>query len=50
MEQQNQIGKYGVLNKVNSPKDLKKLTREELKILAQDIRDKIIEVVSKNNT
>ncbi|KKR78763.1 MAG: 1-deoxy-D-xylulose-5-phosphate synthase [Candidatus Nomurabacteria bacterium GW2011_GWA2_40_9] len=48
MEQQNQIGKYGVLNKVNSPKDLKKLAREELKILAQDIRDKIIEVVSKN--
>jgi len=48
VEQQNQIGKYGVLNKVNSPKDLKKLAREELKILAQDIRDKIIEVVSKN--
>ena len=48
MEQaQNQLEKYTILNKVNSPEDLKKLSKEQLKILAQDIRDKILEVVSK---
>lgn len=45
---QDHIGKYQILNKVNSPQDLKKLGKDELKILAQDIRDKILEVVSKN--
>ena len=49
MEQtQNQLEKYPILSKVNSPEDLKKLSKEQLKILAQDIRDKILEVVSKN--
>jgi 1-deoxy-D-xylulose-5-phosphate synthase len=36
-----------ILHKINSPKDLKKLKIEELEILAQEIRDKILEVVSK---
>ncbi|MEK6942960.1 MAG: 1-deoxy-D-xylulose-5-phosphate synthase [Nanoarchaeota archaeon] len=38
--------KINLLNKVNSPKDLKKLKVEELPILAQNIRDKIIDTVS----
>ena len=38
--------KANILNKINSPKDLKKLKIEELPILAQNIRDKIIETVS----
>jgi len=39
--------KMDVLNKVNSPQDLKKLSIEELKALAKEIREYIIEVVSK---
>ena len=39
--------KANILNKINSPKDLKKLKIEELQALAQNIRDKIIETVSK---
>ncbi|HEX9757743.1 MAG TPA: 1-deoxy-D-xylulose-5-phosphate synthase [Nitrospiria bacterium] len=37
----------GFLEKVKSPDDLKKMSREDLPPLAQEIRDKIIEVVSK---
>lgn len=37
-----------ILNGINSPKDLKKLSVEELNILAVEIREKIIGVVSKN--
>ena len=48
MEQQKQADNHAILNTINSPKDLKNLTREQLKELAQDIRDKILEVVSKN--
>ena len=48
MEQQNQVGKYEILNTVNSPADIKKLDRNQLVQLSQEIRDKIIEVVSKN--
>ena len=49
MEQtQDNIEKYHFLNNIDSPKDLKKLSREQLKVLAQEIRDKILEVVSKN--
>ncbi|MBS3114770.1 1-deoxy-D-xylulose-5-phosphate synthase [Candidatus Woesearchaeota archaeon] len=40
--------RLNVLDTINSPKELKKLDRQQLKILAQEIRDKIIEVVSKN--
>jgi 1-deoxy-D-xylulose-5-phosphate synthase len=40
--------KAGILGKVNSPKDLKKLGRQQLKELSQEIRSKILEVVSKN--
>ena len=39
---------YPILSRVNSPKDLKRLSRKELKSLAQEIRNKVIEVVSKN--
>jgi len=48
VEQQNQVGKYEILNTVNSPADIKKLDRNQLVQLSQEIRDKIIEVVSKN--
>ena len=37
-----------MLEKINSPKDLKKLTLEEKEILAEDIRKYILEIVSKN--
>jgi 1-deoxy-D-xylulose-5-phosphate synthase len=37
-----------VLEKINSPEDLKGLSIKELKILAAEMRDKIIDVVSKN--
>ena len=37
-----------VLDRVNSPKDLKKLTLEEKETLSQEIRDLIIDVTSKN--
>lgn len=38
----------GVLEKVNFPADLKGLTYEELETLSQEIRDLLIQVVSKN--
>ena len=37
-----------VLDSISSPKDIKKLGMEELNFLAQEIREKILEVVSKN--
>ena len=37
----------GILSQVKKPEDLKKLNKEELKILAQEIRDFLIEKVSK---
>ena len=37
-----------ILDKVDSTKDLKKLTLKEKSILAEDIRKLIIETVSKN--
>ena len=40
--------KYIILNRINSPKDLKLLNQEQLRILAKEIRDKILDVVSKN--
>ena len=51
-QQQEQIKKLNpnipnILNRINSPKDLKRLNRKQLKILAQDIREKILKVVSK---
>ncbi len=36
------------LDKINSPKDLKDLSINELKTLAAEMRDKIIDVISKN--
>ena len=45
---QDKRGKARILNNVNSPKDLKRLSRQQLKVLAQEIREKILEVVSKN--
>ena len=37
-----------LLEQINSPKDLKKLTLEEKETLSQEIRDLIIDVTSKN--
>ena len=37
-----------ILDTINSPKDLKSLDRQHLNILAHEIREKILEVVSKN--
>ena len=37
---------YPVLSKINSPSDLKKLDNRELKLLAEDIRAYILEVIS----
>ena len=37
-----------LLEKINSPVDLKKLSRKELPILAEEIRNVIVDVVSKN--
>jgi len=39
---------YKILQNVNFPDDIKRLTIEELNILAKELRQKIIEVVSKN--
>lgn len=38
----------GLLEKIDSPEDVKKLSRPELKILAEEVRETIVEVVSKN--
>ncbi len=38
--------KYSFLPKIDSPEDLKKLSLEELKILADEVRDYIIQIVS----
>src|SRR3990167_5521685 len=46
MEQSNV--ENSILDRVNSPRDLKNLSIEQLKILSKDIREKILEVVSKN--
>ena len=48
VEEQRQVESYRILNTVNSPKDLKKLGKDQLKVLSNEIREKIIEVVSKN--
>lgn len=47
-ELQDRINRDSILGKVDCPNDLKKLSRDELRILSKEIRDKIIEVVSKN--
>ncbi|HID31676.1 MAG TPA: 1-deoxy-D-xylulose-5-phosphate synthase, partial [Desulfobacterales bacterium] len=39
--------KINLLNGINSPADLKKLSLEELERLAQEIRERIVETVSK---
>ena len=36
-----------ILEKINYPKDLKNLSRDELKLLADELREFIIESVSK---
>ncbi len=45
---QDNTKKTNILDKINSPKELKRLNKAQLKILAQEIRNKILEVVSKN--
>ncbi len=42
------VNKYKVLSKISYPADLKSLTIDELEILKDEIRDYIIDVVSKN--
>ena len=37
-----------LLDKVNTPSDVKNLTEEEMVLLAQEIRDRIVETVSEN--
>ncbi len=37
-----------LLEKIDSPKDLQQLSIEELEILAQEMREAIIDVVSRN--
>jgi 1-deoxy-D-xylulose-5-phosphate synthase len=39
---------YNILSKINSPDDLKKLSKEELPLLCDEIRHKLVEVVSVN--
>ncbi|MBR5472758.1 MAG: 1-deoxy-D-xylulose-5-phosphate synthase [Clostridia bacterium] len=39
---------YKILNKINSPKDIKKLNKGEVDLLCSEIRNEIIDVVSKN--
>ncbi|HDI78038.1 MAG TPA: 1-deoxy-D-xylulose-5-phosphate synthase, partial [Desulfobacteraceae bacterium] len=39
---------YRILNNIEDPKDIKRLSIEELEILAKEIRDKIVKTVSKN--
>ena len=46
--QDKRVEKIRILGTINSPKDLKRLSRSQLKILSQEIREKILEVVSKN--
>lgn len=47
-QQQKHLEKASFLSITNSPKDLKLLDKKRLKILAQEIRQKILEVVAKN--
>jgi 1-deoxy-D-xylulose-5-phosphate synthase len=42
------MGKMGLLDKINSPSDLKRLSVEELPLLAGEIRKLIIDVISRN--
>ena len=39
---------FKYLNKIESPDDVKKLNTDELEILASEVREKLIETVSKN--
>ncbi len=48
MEQHSEVKKDSILNSINSPKDIKSLNKEQLKILSQEIRERILDVVSKN--
>lgn len=40
--------KFRILDRVNSPKDLKRLNRQQFGVLSQEIRQVILDVVSKN--
>jgi 1-deoxy-D-xylulose-5-phosphate synthase len=42
------LSKLSILETINSPADLKKLARKDLPVLAEEIRQVIVEVVSKN--
>src|SRR3989338_10993952 len=47
MELQQKEIKKSILSTVNSPKDLRRLSRQQLRSLSREIREKIVEVVSK---
>src|SRR3989338_8401028 len=47
-KQQLNIEKTRILDNINSPRDLKLLNKSQLRQLAQEIRQKIVDVVSKN--
>ena len=41
------MSKFKFLNTINFPSDIKKLTNSDLKILSKEIREKMVEAVSK---
>ena len=41
------MSNFKFLNNINFPSDLKKLSNSDLKILSREIRDKMIQAVSK---
>jgi 1-deoxy-D-xylulose-5-phosphate synthase len=41
-------GSVGILEKVNFPEDIRKLEIDQLNVLASEIREKVIEIVSRN--
>ena len=47
MDDKAQIKKDSYLENINSPKDLKRLKEKELKVLAEELRSKIIDVTAK---
>lgn len=48
IEEKTQEKRVNILDTINSPKELKKLDKEQLKVLANEVREKILDVVSKN--
>ena len=47
-QHQEQFNRSSILERIDSPKDLKRLDRDQLTVLANEIRQRILNVVSKN--